>query len=176
MIRKAVENDFPDVYELIMMASSLVFEDALKTKDEDKLKKLAYKYYLDDNTKFSCANTYVYEEDGEIAGCIIYYDSSDEKLYNQVMESYLDHDYKFALEAVENSVYLDTVSVFEKFRGKSISRKLIEFMIEKSDKPISLIAESHKEFVINYYKRLGFEEVSEVTMYNETIKTMLYKK
>ncbi len=176
MIRRAIEADFPYVYELIMMASSLVFEDALKTKDVDKIKNLVHKFYFDDNTKFSCANIYVYEVDNKVAGCIVYYDSRNEELYNQVMESYLENDYKFAVEAMEDSVYLDTVSVFEKFRGKSISRKLIEFMIEDSNKAISLIAESHKEFVIDYYKRLGFREISEITMYNKTVKTMLYSE
>ncbi len=175
MIRKARECDFPYIYELVMMASGLVFEDALKTSDNDQIKRLMYKYFLDDNTKFSINNTYVYEVEDEIAGCMIYYDSIYEKQYNEVMESYLNNEYMFPIEAVNDSIYLDTISVFEKFRGKGISRKLIEFIIENTCKPISLIAESHKKYVIDYYKRIGFKELEEITMYNEKLKIMVFK-
>lgn len=176
MIRKAGKDDFEYVFDLIMMASRLVFEDALNSKDIERIRELVYKYYINKHSKFSHTCTYVYEEDGEIAGCIIYYDSDQEESYNENMEYILDNEYKFMIEAEKNSVYLDTLSVLPKYRGKNISRKLIDYMIENTQKDISLIAEDHKEYVIDYYKRLGFEVVQEEMMYGSKVKKMLLKK
>lgn len=174
MIRKAEISDFEQVYQLIMMASKLVFEDALNTNEESKLKELILKYFNDENTKFSYKHTYIYEKEGEIAGCLIYYDSDKELEYNKVMETYLDNDYTFSIEAVENTIYLDTIAVFEKYRGERIARQLIEFMIENESRDISLIAEDHKQSVIDYYLRLGFKIVSKNVMYNSKTSVMLY--
>ncbi len=175
MIRKAKTSDFEHVYKLIMMASKLVFEDALNTNEESKLKELAFKYFNDENTKFSYKNTYIYEKSGEIAGCLIYYDSDKELEYNNNMETYLDNEYRFSIEAVENTIYLDTIAVFEKYRGERVARQLIEFMIENEKRNISLIAESHKQYVIDYYKRIGFEVVKEENIYGSRTYFMLYK-
>ncbi len=173
MIRKARKSDFDQIFKLTMMASKLVLEDALGTTDEKAIKDMAFNYFNDDNTKYSCKNIYVYETASGVAGCLIYYDSTNEKLYNNVMESYLDNDYKYTIEALEYTMYLDTVAVFEEHRGQGIARTLIEYMIDSENKDISLIAENHKNYVIEFYQKLGFKAVKTTTMYNSIITLMV---
>ncbi len=173
MIRKAKKSDFDQIFKLTMMASKLVYEDALNTTNEAKMKDLAFNYFNDVNTKYSYKNTYVCEIDNNIAGCVIYYDSSKEELYNNIMEGYLETNYKFPIEALENTIYLDTIAVLEKYRGQKIARRLIEYIIENETKNISLVAEDHKSCVVEYYKKLGFKIVRTKTLFNSKTNLML---
>ncbi len=176
MIRKATKNDFERIFKLTMKASKLVFEDALNTKDEKKMKDLAFKFFNSQNTKFSFNNTYVFEINHIIAGCIIFYDSSKEKFYNQTMENYLQNNYKFPIEALENTVYIDSIAVFEEFRGQKIATKLISYVTKQTKQNISLITEDHKNNVTEYYKRLGFKIVKKSNLFNSKVNFMLFEK
>ncbi len=173
MIRKAKKSDFKQVFKLTMMASKLAFSDALNTTNEEKLKDLAFKFFNDENTKHSYKNTYVYETDNGIAGCMIYYDTNKEKMFNSVMEDYLETDYKFPIEGLENTFYLDTIAVFDEYQGQGIATKLIKYIIENENRDISLIAEDHKKYVVEYYKRLGFKIVSTSIVYGSKTNLMI---
>lgn len=176
MIRQATPFDKEKVCDLILMASSCVFEDVLKTDDLAKQKELLMKYYDLDNTKFNYKNIIVYELDGEVAGCLVYYDGDDEKLMNKTMESVLDNEYKYAVEAIPNTIYLDSIAADNKFQGLGISKKLFEYAIDNSPKSLSLLVETYKTDVENYYKRLGFEVTERVYSFNCEFDLMIYRK
>ena len=176
MIRQAIPTDKEKVCDLILMASSCVFEDVLQTNDLKKEKDLLMKYYDLPNTKFNYKNIIVYEQDNDIAGCLVFYDSDNEIAMNQTMESILDNNYKYAVEAVPGTIYLDSIAVDTKFQGLGISKKLFEYAINKSNKDLSLLVETYKTNVEDYYKRLGFEVVEKVYSFNCEFDLMILRK
>lgn len=176
MIRNAQLNDFEHLYDLIMSASKVVFSDALQTSDEKELKKFVKECYSLEESKFSYTNTIVYEMNDEIVGCLISYSSDDEQHYNTNMEKLLNNDYKFCLETINNTCYLDTIAVSEKYQGMGIAKKLIQHLIDNSQSNVSLVAESYKKNVIAFYKKLGFTIIEETKMFGQDVTTMLFVK
>lgn len=176
MIRKANVEDFDQIYPLIMSASKLVFVDALQSDDENELRLLVKQYFYAKNNKFSYENTIVYVIDNLVVGCLVSYESDLENVYNLNMENILNNGYKYCIESLPNTMYLDTIAVDDNYQGKGIAKTLIEYLIESTKLDVSLIAESYKTNVIAYYKKLGFEVISEDVMFGEKITSMLYKK
>jgi len=175
MIRKAQPQDKGKVCDLVLMASSCLYSDVLQTDDFKKQKELLMKYYDMPMTKMTMDNVLVYIHDGEVAGCLVWYDSSDEKEMIKNMESVLTTDYKYVLEGLNNTIYLDSMAVDDKFQGLGISRKLLNYAIEHSDKDLSLLVETYKTDVEDYYKRVGFEVVKTVEAFDCELDVMIYK-
>ena len=176
MIIKARPEDKERVCELGLMASSCLYGDALKSADLNVQKDLLMKYYDMPMTKASREFTIVYLHEGKVVGCLVYYDGALEKELIANMEKVLDNDYKFSIEALDNTIYLDSIAVDANYRGLGIASKLINYAIERSDKDLSLLVETYKEDVRNYYERLGFKVVKRVEMFNSELDAMLYKK
>lgn len=173
MIRKARLEDREKIAQLILMASSLVFEDILKTTDYDKINEFVMSLY--DNSienKFSMDNIIVYTVDNEVAGCLVYYFHSDEDKLNENMNMIIDGNYQFKIESIPNTIYLDSIAVFDDYQGKGIARKLIEHMINNFDNEISLLVETYKENVQSFYERLGFNVVGKVELFNGELNLM----
>lgn len=176
MIRKARLEDKEKVAQLILSASFLVFEDVLKTNDYDKLYEFVMSLFDNIDNKYAINNTIVYTIDDEVAGCLVYYKNSDEAKLNDNMNKILNDNYPFSIESIPNTIYLDSIAVFDKFQGKGIARKLIEYMMNNFDSDLSLLVETYKENVQAYYQRLGFEVIKKVEMFNGELNLMIYKQ
>ncbi|MEG0283889.1 MAG: GNAT family N-acetyltransferase [Erysipelotrichales bacterium] len=177
MIRKAELNDIEEVCDLILMASSCLFEDILKTEDLEKQKELLKVYYQTPNTKFSHDNIIVHQNDqGNITGCLVSYHADIEKTLNETMEELIEEDYSFDVEGIENTTYLDSIAVFEKYQGQGISRLLFNKVIEESPCNLSLLVETYKTGVESYYKKIGFKVIEQINIFNTDLKVMLYTK
>lgn len=174
MIRKARLQDIEQVTDLILMASSCLFEDILKTTNQARLKELVMQYYVTKDTKFYYENIYVYEEDNQAVGVIVSYPADMEVTLNKRMASLLESDYKFDLEGIKGSIYIDSLAVNPHYQGKGISRKLVNHVIEQSNVDLSLLVETYKKSVESYYKRIGFEELETVFLFNTELKVMVY--
>lgn len=174
MIRKATLEDINQVTDLILMASSCLFEDILKTTSSNRLKELVMQYYVTKGTKFYYDNIFVYELDNQAVGALVAYPANMEKTLNDKMAWLLEHEYKFDLEAIEGTLYLDSIAVNPKYQGRGISRKLIDYVILNNETDLSLLVETHKKSVEAYYNRIGFIEVKTVSLFNTELKLMIY--
>ncbi|MGL5295936.1 MAG: GNAT family N-acetyltransferase [Culicoidibacterales bacterium] len=176
MIRKAKYSDIDTVVKLILMASRCVFEDALKTNDEQQHEHLLRLFYNTNGTKFSCEHVHVYEQNGSVVGCIVAYDTSEEERLNSNMNQLVNTDYQFEQEGIEDTFYIDSVAVDENARGGGIAKQLIQSIIRDSDKNVSLLVESYKIDVMAYYARLGFQLLEQRTLLGTTLHPMIYIK
>lgn len=174
MIRKAKIEDFETVYPLIIEASEIVYIDALYGEKE-MVRNLVEYFYYDEYSKISYKNTYVYEIDNVVVGCIIAYENKLEQQYNDHMEHVLDNGYKFNVESVEGTMYIDTLSVAKSHQRKGIGKLLINKIIESTTLNISLLAEVKKSDVISYYKNLGFKIIDHVKMFDEELVILVYE-
>lgn len=170
-IRKAKIDEYPQLYPLIMSASGLVF-DCLDDDSNNHIS-LYEKFFTSDNTKFSFQNTYVYLIEDEIVGCIIAYPADKEKAYNKEMDTISKSDFKFPQEALANTVYIDSLAVLPLYQGQGIAKKLIDYILENNDLPISLLVEIQKEKVKNYYLKLGFKPVKKIEIFNNELIVMV---
>ena len=61
---------------------------------------------------------------------------------------------------VENKLYLSKFYLLKEYRGKKISRKMLEFLVnyakDKKLKSIYLNVNKHNDLAVNVYKHLGF--------------------
>ncbi|MDR1782233.1 MAG: GNAT family N-acetyltransferase [Bacilli bacterium] len=176
MIRKACLEDFEAIKPLILSAANCVFEDALATKDTNKINDLLYLFYTNKNTKFCYKNIVVYTKDNVPIGCIIYYDSNVEEKLNNQMNKLINNDYHFNIESLPNTVYLDTLATNQAYTKQGIGSKLLNYCIDNSDKSLSLLVDVNKEKAKHLYERLGFEVVKTLNIFNETFYQMIYKK
>ncbi|WP_449399787.1 GNAT family N-acetyltransferase [Chryseobacterium wanjuense] len=81
--------------------------------------------------------------------------------------------------------FLEYLYVDNKFRGKNVSKAIIEYLFEKTD-VLYLIPLTNNTFAVDYYKRSGFIEDESVKtfpidtpenkIYPGTHKIMLYKR
>jgi ribosomal protein S18 acetylase RimI-like enzyme len=78
----------------------------------------------------------------------------------------LDHLAAFYEARVENSLYLDSLAVFEEFRGQGVGSRLISLTKEKTlaagFDTVSLIALADNAPALSVYQRHGFEVVAEI--------------
>ncbi|MDH6604076.1 N-acetylglutamate synthase-like GNAT family acetyltransferase [Bacilli bacterium PM5-9] len=175
MIRKANKNDKSKVCDLILMASSCLFSDVIKSDDLQKQKELVMKLYDLKDTKFHYENIVVYEQDNKVVGCMVSYEANKEVALNKTMEEFIDNGYKFAVEGIPNTIYLDSMAVDPDYQGLGISRKILAYFTENSTKDLSCLVETYKKETEKYYQRVGFEVVQRVNLFNCELDSMIYK-
>ncbi|WP_423363899.1 GNAT family N-acetyltransferase [Mycoplasma sp. P36-A1] len=176
MIRIAKLKDIDTIADLILLASSVLFEDILKTKNLKAQKALLLEYLETPDTKFYYKNILVYELDNKIVSALVFYEANDEAKLNENMEKIVNNGYKFDIEAYPNTIYLDSLAVDSAYRGKGISKELFLYAIDHADKDLSLLVETYKEDVEKYYERLGFKVVERVKLFNAELDSMVYHK
>ncbi len=94
------------------------------------------------------------------------YHGVTEALRAFVPQERLDHLAAFYEARVENSLYLDSLAVFEEFRGQGVGGRLISLTKEKAlaagFDTVSLIALADNAPALSVYRRHGFEVVAEI--------------
>jgi ribosomal protein S18 acetylase RimI-like enzyme len=172
MIRQASIDDQEKVCDLILMAASVLFEDITQSNDLAVHKELLKKYYVLPDNKFSHENILVYEHEDSIAGCVVFYETSKEPLYNKNMKN-ISKTYTFDLEGVPGTIYIDSIAVKEEYQGLGISKKLFNYIFKHYEQDLSLLVEQHKETTKAYYERLGFENQGLKILFNAPVYEMI---
>lgn len=157
MIRQATLADLEVVCALVFRASQFVFATALQSDAQHEHEALFAQFYQQSQTKFSLENTLVYEQDGQVVGCIVSYPASQERDYITTMTQILPNGYQFPAETQSGTHYIDSLAVTPAAEGQGIARKLIEAVAESTELPLALLVEKEKVHVKAYYERLGFE-------------------
>lgn len=169
MIRIAKIEDFDIISNLVLMASSSVFEYILKNSNKEEHQKLLKKYYFSES-RFNYKNILIYLINEEIVGMVVFYPSAREKQYNTIMT-----ESPQVYEAIENTIYIDSIAVNENYQKQGIAQKLISYVINNTIKDVSLLVEKSKPNVQSYYTKIGFEYIDEIILYNTKFSRMVFK-
>lgn len=129
-------------------------------------------------------NVLVYEVEGEVAGCIITYQGKDELTleanWNLLSLPQEAKDLGTPLplkEAKDDELYIETVAVFPRFRGKGIATMLMKAIIENKDhQKKSLSCDFDNEGAYQLYQRLGFKTEGTIDLYGHMYRHMVIEK
>ena len=194
IIRRAKIEDQDVVIELIVEAIENL-SNIFTGYEENSLAKGRLKelYSLSKN-RFSYDSCLVAEIDGEVAGSIMAYPGVEMKKLNEPLieklkERFKDNEEVFrefsqaiqeSKEAFDDEYYIDNLAVVAKYRGRGISRALIE-EAEKEGftqgyNRISILADINNEKAFSIYKKMGYVEDCELVVlghtYHHLIKTL----
>lgn len=173
-IRQAVRGDAPIIARTIIEAVGE--EITLGFAGSRERIGLVYKLFTDlaecDDSQYSYLNTLIAETtDGEPVGAIISYDGADlrrlRERFIQKANKILGYDMKaeeMPDEASPDEIYLDSLCVFEPFRGHGIASRLINAAVmshQSSSKPSGLLVDKDNLRARRLYERLGFTQVGE---------------
>ena len=131
------------------------------------------------DTHYSYTNTFIAELDGERAGMMIALDGKNyrfqrEKMYPQ-LKSLFDIAFGVGWEDMEDEAkpgeyYIDSLSVFPKYRFRGVGTALIEHAKQQA-KALKIehvtLAVEPMNMAKKLYQRLGFEFDREITIFNE---------
>ena len=125
-----------------------------------------------DSGHYTYKNTIVAEEGRNVVGTSFFYPARHHVISDEMRQFFpedrLEHLKHVLSVRVENSLYLDTLCVDEKFRGNGIGGKLISLTKKKAAedgfKALSLVALADNTDAHRLYYRCGFEIVSHVEM------------
>ncbi len=118
-------------------------------------------------------NVRVYEEEGTVMGCIVTYYGKDEMTLEQ---NWLKLDLPKEAKAIgtplplqeaeDDELYIETVAVFEAYRGKGIATQLMKAVIEDPKyRKISLSCDLVNTGAMLLYERLGFKREGKIDLY-----------
>ena len=194
IIRRAKIEDQDVVIELVVEAIENL-SNIFTGYEENSLAKGRLKelYSLSKN-RFSYDSCLVAEIDGEVAGSIMAYPGVEMKKLNEPLieklkERFKDNEEVFrefsqaiqeSKEAFDDEYYIDNLAVVAKYRGRGISRALIE-EVEKEGftqgyNRISILADINNEKAFSIYKKMGYVEDCELVVlghtYHHLIKTL----
>lgn len=171
-IRQATPEDATFIADAIVMAvgDEITQTFAGDTHSVQDVKNLFARLARMDNSQYSYKNTLVaVTPSGEVMGLIISYDGA--LLYHlreafiQAAKEELGYDLvNLADETSDDEVYLDTLAVYDTFRGKGVASSLINAAIEKArplNKPVGLLVDKTNHRARKLYDSLGFRQVDE---------------
>lgn len=181
--REASKADAASISELMMLAMDKIVYDFIGKTDYDEGVLFLKKLIEQENNQYSYQNTIVVEYVNQFAGTTTFYDGSKlDELRKPVLEL-LKKDYNQEIhpqdETQTGEIYIDTIAVSEKFRGKGIGSKILDYLIEeigqKQNKTLGLLVDFTNPNAKKLYERKGFEVVGEKMLMNENHEHMQYK-
>lgn len=173
-IRKARKEDAHAIAQIVMIA--LHDDGCMKLAgSKERLPKLEEVFRQlgeAENAQYSYTNALIAEaENGEIAGGIVAYDGAQlhdlRQTFVNVANSLLElglREEDMDNETDSSEIYLDSLAVFEPYRGQRLASCLIDAAIETyrpAGKPFGLLCEPGNENAYALYKRLGFTDIGE---------------
>ena len=180
IIRKAKIEDKDTVIELVVEAIENLSNIFTGYEDDFMAKEKLKEMFCCPKNRFSYDSCLVAEIDGQVVGSIISYPGSEMKKLNEPLidnlrERFRGDDemflkYSLAIheskEAFDDEYYIDNLAVVAKYRGKGISRALIEETekegFNKGYNKISILADVNNEKAFRIYKKLEYEKDCEL--------------
>ena len=183
VIRKAEKRDVKGVIPLLITALDDMRTVFSGYTDEEKIFSKFGEYFLLDEGRYTYKNFIVCEIDGKIAGITaVYYSGEREKLDKVMLENLKKLGIKrnsFEREFFENEYYIDSVAVSPEYQGRGIAKEMIKYAEnlgkEHGYEKMSLIVRLDKEKAYSIYKKIGYKEDMEITVYGERYRHMVKK-
>lgn len=175
MIRKAEKKDSSMLYDLLKEILEDMELDIFKKLPAEDLKELVVASMEEENYRYSYRNALVYEEDGNIAGCLFGYKGEleqqlDEPLQKKLVQYGLDPTISFFpdRETFAGEWYLDSIITHKNYRGKGIAKKLIaalpDIVKKDQEKVIGLNCDQDNPTARSVYEAVGFQKTSEMIL------------
>ncbi|SHI43715.1 Acetyltransferase (GNAT) family protein [Dethiosulfatibacter aminovorans DSM 17477] len=193
MIRNSKPDDKNIVSELIIVAIEDLANTFTGYNDERSIKNEMENLFAESDNRFSHKYCKVIEIDGQVAASVISYPASEmEKLNEKIIERlrirfssdddlFTEHAERIrrSKEAFDGEYYIDNLAVVEKYRGKGLSKILVEATekegLEMGYRKISILADLHNEKAFNIYRKLGYIKDCELEVlghkYHHLVKT-----
>lgn len=169
MITQATKQDASRCMKLLNLAMDDIAFALSGTNDRLKSNEILTSFFIQDVNRLSYKNVYVFKHEDEIVGAVCaYYGGDADRLDAPILEHLKKFNpcAKVEKECFNDEFYIDSIAVDERFRGRGIARKLIEFIFEvaqkKEHKKVSLIVDQSKVKEREFYERLGFKASQEV--------------
>lgn len=173
-IRKAKIEDKNTVIDLVIEAIEDMGNIFTGYEENFLVKKKLTELFCYPKNRFSYDSCLVAEIDEQVAGSIISYPGKSMRelnipLIENLRERFKDNEKMFlkhsiaiknSREAFDDEYYIDNLAVLSRFRGRGISRMLIEEAekegLKKGYNKISILADLNNEKAFNIYKKIGY--------------------
>lgn len=180
LIRKARIEDKNTVIDLVIEAIEDIGTIFTGYEEKFMVKEKLRDLFCCPKNRFSYDSCLVAEIDGQVVGSIIAYPGVEMKKLNiplieNLRVRFKDNEKLFlkhsiaieeSKEAFDDEYYIDNLAVLPRFRGRGISRMLIEKAekegLNKGYNKISILADVNNEKAFNIYKKLGYEKDCEL--------------
>lgn len=171
--REGYREDCPKVAEFVYIASDgvveFLFRDLIPGRSPQQI---VANNLAKDTGHYTYKNTLIAEKGRNVVGVSFFYPSRYHVISDEMRQFFpedrLEHLKHVLSVRVENSLYLDTLCVDEKFRGNGVGGKLISLTKKKAAEDgfiaLSLIALADNTNAQRLYYRWGFKIVSKVEM------------
>lgn len=171
-IRQAMRGESSLIADVILMAlgDEIVDGFAGEQFSRDDVHRLFAGLAEMDNSQYSYRNTLAaVDDDGRVMGMLVCYDgallhAARERFFEAVEAAFGRNMRGMPDETVPDEYYLDSIGVFEAFRGRGVASALLRAGVEKArgcGKPAGLLVERDNERAYRLYRSLGFKKVGE---------------
>ncbi|MCD8839458.1 GNAT family N-acetyltransferase [Staphylococcus arlettae] len=184
MIRKAEAKDKAAIAQLCYIIWDELEVDMVKFVERERLLSILERSIVEVPYRGNLNNIWVYEIDGNVAGCLIAYPGEKELEYEKAwLDMDLDHDVA-ALgspmpmkEAKDDEYYIETIATFPNYRGRGVATQLIQYVIDLAPhEKWSLNCDYHNERAFYVYNKFGFVTDSDIDLYGHKHRHMIYQQ
>lgn len=177
MLRNPKKEEFKDCAKLIHISGPELFK-YMYNQTEESILTLIYKFISNLNTTFSYDKVIIDEYDGSVRGLVLAHPAKDLKkfLINEIkhMKSIWNILGLFSRVGLvakfpklnNDEYFISNIAVFKEFRGKGISKKLLNRVLQDSKQlgftKVSLYVEIDNDIAFKVYKNYGFKEEKSV--------------
>lgn len=185
-IQSAQKSHAQSIARLIMQAMNydccLYFAGPGNTLDD--FERVLTGLVLSDNSQYSYKNTLVaVDEDGEVCGVCVSYDGGQlhslREAFVKAMKDNFGRDFSdIPDETGPGELYIDSIAVSEKCRGKGIATKLLNAVIDRARgmglPAVGLLVDKNNPKAEKLYVRVGFEYANDNTWGGHPMKHLQY--
>ena len=184
MIRKATHEDADAIVNFMMLAMGDLPYKFANTEDKNIALRLLKKFVLIDGNQYSITNTFVYQQEGDIAGAIIAYDGGKietlrKPFFDYISEKFHHKKFEMELESEVGEFYIDAVAVDPDFQGKGIGKSLILTVAEKARtlgfKKLGLLVSTNNNDAKRLYEKIGFKTVGYKNLLGTSHEHLVYQ-
>lgn len=181
MIKQASKTNSSTISTLILDAIHNIANTLTGENEKSKILETLDFYIKMQTNRLSYKNIWIYEKEKQLAGLIIAYNSNDVKKLDAPIIDHLASKNifitSFDKECFEDEFYIDTVSVFEEFRGEGIAKELFIFIENKAKslgfKKVSLLVDLENPKALALYEKIGFKKNSILKVSNHDYHHMI---
>ncbi len=190
-IRKGTTNDNLIASQLIYSSGPVSFDHVFSERHGPHVITFLQNQYALKGSMFSHEHHYLYELDGNVVGCLAYYDktSHHQTFFHNAKCIWKNYGWRsiakgliFEMRLVKapkkNCLYLSHIAVLAEQQGKGIAKKLIAFAekkaIENGLNKLSLDVAEQNSGAFTLYQKLGFKIIKRNMSYNQILDNHLY--
>ena len=183
-IRKATPQDADSVAPLMFQAMEDIVYKLIGKEDAHEAISFLKNLFTQTDNQYSYQNTFVYEEDGQVIGSLVFYNGKNlQKLRQPVLEyaqKYSKTSIAIEDETSEGETYLDTLSISPQHQGKGIGLKLLNFLVKYTQEnalpPATLLVDENNPKAEALYLRAGFVFKNTQNLAGGKYKRLVYQK